>query len=356
MKKLRTLRGRIDEVDRRILLALHERARLAAEVGRAKRAAGISLYHPAREAEVLRRLLAVPGPFPAEPLRAVYREVMGASLALEGPVRVAYFGPRATFTHQAALRHFGHAAAYLPATTVADVFAEVEKGHAVFGVVPIENALEGAVSHTLDMLVESDLRIAAEIHLGIRQALLARRPGARPRRIASHPQALAQCRAYLEERFPRVPTMEVTSTARAAEIAARQAGTFAIASRLAAEVYGLKIVEEGIEDRAGNETRFLVLTRPDADASRRTGRDKTSIAFSLRDRPGALALMLRPFERRGVNLTKIESRPARVRSWKYVFFVDMEGHVEDRAVARAVAEIERASLFFRHLGSYPSAR
>lgn len=354
MKRLRDLRARIDALDRRIVAALHERAALAADVGRAKTAAGVGLYHPAREAEVLRSLAAIPGPFPAESLRAIYREVIGASLALEGPVRVAVLGPPATFTHQAALRHFGHAARYLPVATIADVFEEVEKGRETFGVVPIENALEGAVIHTLDLLVESDLRIAAEIHLPVRQALLARRPATRPRRIVSHPQALAQCRAFLEERFPRVPTVEVQSTARAAEIAARDARSWAIASRLAAEVYRLHVVEDRIEDRAGNVTRFLVLARPEAAASGRTGRDKTSIAFSLRDRPGALARMLRPFERRGVNLTKIESRPARVRAWRYVFFVDMDGHVEDRRVAAAIRDVERSSLFFRHLGSYPA--
>lgn len=364
MKKpsLTAVRARIDRCDRTIVSALAQRARLAQAAGEAKRTDGAPVYDPAREAEVLASVLAHDHrPFPRAVLSAVYREIIGASRSLESPLRVAYLGPAATFTHTAAISRLGRSAAYLPAETIGDSFSAVEKGRADLAVVPIENAIEGVVVHTLDRLVDSPLMIVGEIIQPITHCLLAGRAGAarggrpgRVRRILSHPQALAQCREWIEEKYPGVPCEAVSSTAAAAQRAAKSPGTLAIASPLAAETYDLAILAEGIESLAGNATRFLVLAPPrEGEARRRGVAYKTSVAFSLRDRPGALFTMLSPFKKNGINLTKIESRPARVEAWRYTFFLDMQGHRNDPKVRRALARLEEGAVFMRILGSYP---
>ena len=268
---------------------------------------------------------------------------------------MAYLGPRATYTHLAALAQLGGAADYAPSASIAEVFHDVENGRADLGVVPIENSTEGGVAHTLDLLVDSPLQICAEILLPVRHCLLARRGTtlARVKRVVAHPQAPPQCRQWLATHLPGVPIVEMASNARAAQRAAREAGVAAIAAEAAAETYGLAVLADSIQDEPGNLTRFVVLSVH--DAAQPSGDDKTSILFSVRDEVGILSRMLRPFAVHKIDLIKIESRPLRGRPWEYVFFLDLKGHRTERRVERALAEVEHAALRVKVLGSYPAA-
>jgi chorismate mutase/prephenate dehydratase len=346
-------RSRINELDNQILHLLNQRAEAALQIGDLKRRQDGPSYVPEREAEILSRLVAAnPGPLGVDALRAIWVEILSGCRALEGPLTVGYLGPRATFTHQAALQHFGGAAGYTAARSVADVFDDVEHGRADFGVVPVENSTEGAVNVTLDRLIDSTLLICGELYLTIAQHLLsAARDLGEVKTVVSHPQALAQCRQWLAQHLPEVPTQEVTSTAAAAELAAADVTVAAIASELAARLYAVPVLRPRIEDNAHNSTRFLVIGRRPAGPS---GRDKTSILFAMRNEPGTLYRILEPFARRGVNLTKIESRPAKLRPWEYVMFVDVEGHRQTPVVASALDEIGARTLFLKVLGSYPA--
>lgn len=352
---LQTLRGRIDHLDDEILRLLNERSAHVIEIGKLKRQndAGANLHTPAREAEIIHRLTSRnPGPFPSDAIRSVYREIMSASLSLEGPQRVVYLGPRATFTHLASRQKFGESAQYLPVTSIKDVFTEVERGRANFGVVPIENSTEGVVSHTLDMFIDSSLLIYGEVLLEVSHHLLSKTGvKAEIAKVYSHPHALAQCRNWLETHVPNVPLSEVASTARAAEMASEDASAGAIASELAAHLYGLKVVQARIEDNLNNFTRFLVLAKT---PPQRTGKDKTSVMISVKDRAGALYDLLRPFASSGINMTKIESRPSRRKAWEYIFFVDVEGHLEEERMKKALDEVKSRCLFIKILGSYPA--
>ncbi len=359
--ELAKLRKAIDLVDGGIVSMLDRRAALARRTLVHKRALAAPTYQPVREAEVLRKALSRRRLFPANSLTAVYREIIGASLALEQRFSVAVFGPRATYTHIAALHHFGRNVEVIFEPTIADVFLRVEKGEVGVGVVPIENSTEGAVVSTLDSLVESPLTIAAEILLPVRHQLMVH-PGTAERdgkpvvkRIASHPQPLAQCRNFLEASYPGIPLATAASTAAAAQEAVRKKGVAAIASELAAEIYGLRIIRRNIEDYAGNTTRFLLLRQESGPAPRPAAKVpyKTSIAFSMKDRPGALFAMLEPFKRHRINLAKIESRPSKVKTWRYVFFLDMEGHAGEARIRRALGELQEECQFCRVLGSYP---
>lgn len=347
-------RSRINELDNQILHLLNQRAEAALKIGDLKRRQDMPSYAPEREAGIIARLTAAnPGPLPADAVRAVWREILSACRALERPLTVAYLGPRATFTHQAALQHFGTAVTYSPARSIADVFEDVEHGRTDYGVVPVENTTEGAVNVTLDRLIESDAIICGELALTVAQHLLSfARDLGDVKAVISHPQALAQCRGWLGQHLPDVPTQEVTSTAAAAEMAAADVTVAAIASELAAELYGVPVLRPRIEDNPHNSTRFLVIGRRPAGP---TGRDKTSILFAMRNEPGALYRILEPFARRGLNLTKIESRPARRQPWEYVMFVDFEGHRDVPDVAAALREIAERTLFLKVLGSYPAA-
>jgi chorismate mutase/prephenate dehydratase len=345
-------RSRINDLDNRILQLLNQRAEAALQIGDLKQRQGVPFYAPEREAEILRRLTAAGGSLSPESIGAIWREILSACRALESPLTVAYFGPPATFTHQAALRHFGGSASYRPAKTIVDVFEEVERGSADFGVVPVENNTEGAVNVTLDRLIDSDALICGELRLEITQNLLSRAAGLDAiKRVLSHPQGLAQCRGWLAEHLPDVATEQALSTAAAAEMAAADATVAAIASDLAADLYRVPILRAGIEDNPSNSTRFLVVGRR---ASGPTGRDKTSILFAMRNEPGTLYRILEPLARLGINLTKIESRPAKQRPWEYVIFVDLEGHRATPQVASALREIEERTLFLKVLGSYPA--
>ena len=354
-QSLQTPRKEIDKIDDEIVRLLNERAQYVIKIGKLKKASDTqaNLHTPAREAEIMERLCKVnPGPFPNDALRAVYREIMSGSLALEGPVKVAYLGPRATFTHLACIRKFGSSAQYVPQTSIKDVFDEVERGRADFGVVPIENSTEGVVNHTLDMFIDSNLQIYGEVLQEVSHHLLSKNDSLKAvKKIYSHPHALAQCRHWLETNMPEVPLAEVHSTARAAEICTEDPSAAAIASELAAQIYALKVLKPRIEDNINNYTRFLILS---SKTPERTGKDKTSVMLSVKDKVGALYDLLRPFASHGANLTKIESRPSRRKAWEYIFFIDLEGHIEEDRVKRALAEIKSRCLFLKVLGSYPA--
>lgn len=353
-KGLKRLRRGVDAVDRRVLGLLNRRMRLVREISRVKRAERLPTYAPEREVELLRALVeANRGPLTSEALRAIYREILSAGRAAGELERVAYLGPEATFTHLAARARFGSLAAYLPVRSIADVFYEVDRRKADYGVVPVENSTEGVVNYTLDQFIESDLKICAEELIPIRHVLMANvsRMSA-IRSLCSHPQVFGQCRHWIDDHLPRVRTVEVSSTAEAALRARRSRNVAAIGTELAARMYGMKVLAEGVEDLPGNYTRFFVLGKSWA---RPTRRDKTSIMFAVKDRVGALYAMLQPFKRHGINLTSIESRPSRKRPWEYYFFVDFSGHVENRGVERALGELERICSVLKVLGSYPAA-
>lgn len=348
-------RQEIDRIDDQILRLLNERSKSVIEIGKLKkmRDAEAPLHTPAREAAIFERLSQQnTGPFPTEAIRAVYREIMSASLSLEGPQRVAYLGPRATFTHMACMQKFGSSAQYIPVNSIKEVFSEVERGRAHFGVVPIENTTEGVVNYTLDMFIDSSLLIYGEVLQEVAHHLMSKNGvTADIKRIYSHPHAIAQCRNWLETNLPHVPVSEVASTARAAELCADDPSAAAIASELAAELYGLKVITARIEDNINNFTRFLVLSQK---APERTGRDKTSLMLSIKDKVGALYDLLRPFASHGLNMTKIESRPSRRKAWEYIFFVDLEGHIDEERLKKAAEEVKGRCLFMKILGSYPA--
>ncbi|MEJ2745970.1 MAG: prephenate dehydratase, partial [bacterium] len=293
------------------------------------------------------------GPLPIESVRAIYREIMSASMALEKKLVIAYLGPEATFTHVAARRKFGSSVQYAAMAGITDIFSHVERGGVDYGVVPIENSIEGAVTHTLDMFIDSRVQICAEIYLDISHCLLANCPITKIRKVYSKAEVFGQCRTWLRSTIPSVELLEASSTARAAEMAARERYAAAIASELAAEIYGVKILERGIEDSGKNETRFLVIGNSSAGPS---GDDKTSIIVSIADRVGALYRMLLPFKKHAINLTKIESRPSKKKAWDYYFFIDFLGHIGEANVVKALKELQGQCLFMEHLGSYPRAR
>jgi chorismate mutase/prephenate dehydratase len=363
--ELERLRGEIDRVDERLLTTLNERARLAREIGTLKVG---QAYRPEREAQVLRRIKERnPGPLAGETVALLFREIMSACLALERPITVAYLGPKGTFSERATLKHFGLAAEALPTPSIDEVFRAVESGAADFGVVPVENSTEGAVGRSLDLMPQTPMQVCGEVVVRIHHHLMAKtlpargdhvmsksRPGdfGEIRRVFSHGQSLAQCHEWLNANLPKAERVAVASNAEAARRAADEAGSAAVAGEMAAEHYGLAILASNIEDEPNNTTRFLVLGdyRPKA-----SGRDKTSLVLSARNRAGAVYEMLTPFATRGVSMTKFESRPSRVGLWEYLFFVDIEGHRDDANVAEALAEVERIAGFLKVLGSYPVA-
>jgi chorismate mutase/prephenate dehydratase len=346
------LRRSIDAIDAEILKLLNQRAELAIDIGKEKSRRKAPYHVPEREREIYEQLEGInKGPFPNDALRAVFREIISATLSLEEPLTVAYLGPRATFTHMACQTQFGLSARYLPFNSIHDVFEEVERDRVIYGVIPIENSIEGVVNHTLDMFVDSNLMICGEVSLEIGHNLLAQSEDIKQvTKIYSHPHAIAQCRGWLENNMPSVPIYEVYSTAKAAEMVLEEPTAAAIASEAAAQLYGLKIVKKRIETHLHNFTRFLVIGKT---PTKRSGDDKTSILFSIKDKVGALHSMLEPFANHGINLTKIESRPSRKKVWEYVFFVDMEGHVEDAEAREAIDELAEKCIFLKVLGSYP---
>ena len=348
---LEQLRASIDGVDDRILDLLRERAELVEQVGKLKDKSGDSYYAPEREEALLRRLVAANrSRLPEFSLRAIYREILSTMRALEQSIKVAYLGPRTTFSHQAAARHFGSAVELVPERTIDEVFEAVERGRAHYGVVPIENSQEGSVNATLDRFMDSNLQIGAQIFLPVELHLLGRGPLAGVRKVYSHPQPFGQCRRWLAEHLPSAECVEVSSTARAAELAAAEEGTAAIAGAMAGEEFGLPVLVPSIQDAKSNVTRFFVIGRKSARAS---GRDKTSVMFAVKDQPGALAKALAPFEQAGISLTRIESRPSKRQAWEYYFFADLAGHADEPELAAALKELSGVCAFTRILGSYP---
>ena len=349
---IQDLRSRIDGIDDRIVELLNERARVVIEVGRLKAGSNQEFHVPGRERQIYERLQGQnPGPFPNDALRSIYREVISACLALESPMKVAFLGPKATFSHLATMQQFGLSAELVPLKSIPAVFEEVEKGKALYGVVPVENSTEGVVSHTLDMFVESNLKITAEILLEVHHDLLSRTGRIEDiKKVYSHPQPIAQCRQWLDDNLPGVPLVDVASTAVAAQIVSDDYTAAAIASELAAALYDLKVVRSRIEDQVNNFTRFLVISRKGCE---RSGNDKTSILFSVKDEPGILCRMLEPFAKRGINLSKIESRPYKKKAWEYIFFLDLSGHCADPEVADALGELRECCQFLKILGSFP---
>lgn len=348
---LKNLRKAIDNVDKKIVKLLNMRAQITSDIAKLKRKTGKSVYSPDREREVLRKIALInKGRLPSIALEAIYREIMSSSLSRGNPLRIAYLGPEASFTHIAAIKRFGSQLEYIASNSIAEVFLEVERDNADYGVVPIENSIEGAVSHTLDMFIDSDLRICNQIILDVAHNLLANCPKDKIKRIYSNPQVFGQCRLWLEKNFSGVEKIEVSSTTRAAQIAAKEKNSACIASLLAAKVYKLGVIASDIEDSPHNITRFMVIGKTDVPA---TGNDRTSIMFSIKDRVGALVDMLTPFKKYKINLTKIESRPSKKRAWDYYFYVDLKGHSDNPAVKKALLELENKCKFLKVLGSYP---
>lgn len=348
---LQRLRADIDELDNEILDRLNRRASLAHRIGEIKQGA---IYRPEREAQILKRLLGSnQGPLEKETVSRIFREIMSACLALEQPLRIAYLGPAGTFSESAAHKHFGGAPKFSPLATIDDVFRAVESGNADYGVVPVENSTEGTVGRTLDLLLATPLSICGEVELRIHQNLMSKtRSVELIRRLYSHAQSLAQCHEWLNRNLPRVPRVPVASNADAARMASVEVEAAAIAGEAAARLYGLEILAHSIEDDPNNTTRFLVLGQHDAGPS---GEDKTSFVCSAQNRPGAVHSLLEPLSQEGVSMTKFESRPSRAGLWEYVFYVDVEGHQSEPAVARALAELRNKAGFLKILGSYPCA-
>lgn len=353
-KQMRGFRERIDKVDERILKLLHERGEIAGKIGKIKEAEGIEIYVPSREKQIFDRIQKInKGPYTDTALFAIYREIISATRSLEQPTKVAFLGPTATFTQEAAVKHFGNSTEYAPARDISDVFQSVEKGHADYGVVPVENSTEGVVNYTLDRFVESELKICSEIVIKVSQNLLSAESSLEDvKKVYSHPQAIAQCRKWLSLYLPHAKITEFDSTAHAAEKASKDNGAAAIASSLAADLYGLNLLVPDVQDQSINLTRFLVIGHEQA---KKTGQDKTSVAFVGKHKAGVLYDLLRPFSDNKINLTKIESRPQKQKAWEYMFFVDMDGHVSDRKLQKAFKELDQHCEKFKVLGSYPKS-
>ncbi len=354
--KLPELRAQIDKIDRQILELLNERVRLAAEIGHVKRADGGEIYVAQREEQVFQHLAELNGgPLDDRAIRAIYREIMSAAIALEKTIAIAYLGPPATFTHQAALRKFGASVEYLPLGTITDIFSAVEKGDADYGTIPIENSTEGAVFHSLDMLAETDLKIVAQVYMEISQHLISRSPLAEITKVYSKDNALGQCRHWLHRHLPHAACLDADSTTRAVEIARDTPGVAAIASSLAAELVGVPIVASNIQDKADNTTRFLIIGRKSSGPLGERARQEQLRLLAQRS-AGCAPPALDPFSQRGLNLTKIESRPSKKKAWDYYFFVDVIGHHDEPQLRAAIGELEKRCPFVKWLGSYPNSR
>jgi chorismate mutase/prephenate dehydratase len=357
-KELAALRDQIDDIDRQIQLLINKRAECAQRVAEVKQQAAngkeVQYYRPEREAQVLRAVMERnTGPLPAEDMARLFREIMSCCLALEKPMKVAFLGPEGTYTHAAALKHFGHFVQAQPLAAIDEVFREVESGQAKYGVVPVENSTEGMVNHTLDSFINSRLFIAGEVKLRIHHHLLsavAQTDLKSVKRVYSHQQSLAQCRKWLDANCPQIERVAVSSNAEAARLASLEPGTVAIAGDMAAERYQLLKCAENIEDQPDNTTRFLIIGTQVVPAS---GKDKTSIMVSAKNKPGALYHLLEPFHRENISLTRLETRPSPSGTWAYVFFIDFEGHIDDEKVQHVIRQVSPEVVEIKHLGSYP---
>jgi chorismate mutase / prephenate dehydratase len=354
LSPLDDLRQQIDKIDDQLFKLISRRGLLAQKVGDEKTRQGKAKHFhvPHRERAILDRLKDQnKGPFPDTSIESIFRELFSATLALEKPLKIAFLGPETTFSHQAAVRHFGHSCTFNPCGNIETVFSEVELGNSDYGVVPVENSIEGVINLTLDCFVDSPLYISNETRLPIGLFLLSNASEKKKiQKIYSHPQPLAQCRNWLNRNLPGVEQIPASSTAQAAELAKQSKNTAAIAGELAAEVYGLKVMNKNIQDRAENHTRFLIISK---DRAKKAKKNKTSVMFSITDEAGSLLKTLQLFARNKINLSKIQSRPLRNRPWEYLFYVDFMGHLEDKSVERVLKTLGKQALFLRVLGSYP---
>ncbi|MBF0522392.1 MAG: prephenate dehydratase [Candidatus Omnitrophica bacterium] len=349
---LEELRKKINAIDDKLVPLLDERAKVSLEIGKKKLQNNESIYAPHREREVLDRVKALSkGPMKPEGLEAIYREIMSSSLSLEKPLQISYLGTQGSFSHMAANKKFGSQVTYVSCTSITEVFQKVEHNECDYGVVPIENSVEGAVTHTFDVLVDSELKICAQMTLKVEHHLLSKENLKDIKTVYSNPSVFGQCRNWLANNLPEAGQIWVASTTEAAQKAAKQRYAAAIASSLAAKVYEVPIIHSNIQDAENNMTRFYVISKQDVPP---TGKDKTSIIFSIKDKVGALHDMLVPFSKLGINLTKIESRPSRKKAWDYYFFVDMVGHRDDKKIQQALEELEGMCKYLKVAGSYPA--
>lgn len=353
-RAISTVRENIDSIDDKILDLLKERISCAREIGLLKDNEKRAKWDPLRERQIYDRLIAQNNDdFPQDALKSIFHEIITTCRLSQKKAIVAYLGPEATFTHLAGVKYFGHSANYKPLETIDDVFAEVEKGRTRYGIVPVENSIEGAVFSTLDCFMKYKVQICGEVQLEISHNLVCRSGNIEDiQTVASHAQPLAQCREWLRKHLPAVPTLPVFSTGAAAQMAANNPNIGAIASSLAIKTYELQVVVKGIEDYRGNTTRFLVIGKRSPS---RSGADRTSLLIGLMDRPGALNEILSTLSRENINLAKIESRPIKGKQWKYLFFLDMLGHVEDEKIQRACDKLKSQCSYFEWLGSYPQS-
>ncbi|MEO0415542.1 MAG: prephenate dehydratase [Verrucomicrobiota bacterium] len=349
---LEPLRQKIDEIDTDLIRLLNERADIVHEVGVVKKANGLEIYAPDREEKLLRRLVekGKDGRLPEKSIRAIYREIMSAALALEEDLKIAYLGPAGTWTHQAAIEKFGQSVKYLPQASFADVFDQVTRNLVDYGVVPIENSTEGAVTHTLDLFADSPLKIYGQVMLPIDNNLMANCPREEVKNIYTHPQVIAQCRAWLQKNFNEAHVVETSSTAAAAEIVKQEPNSAVLGGSLLADLFGFEILERSIQDLSTNTTKFLVISHKTCPP---TGNDRTSVMFSVSDKPGSLLRALAPFDKCEINMSKIESRPSKRRAWEYFFFVDAAGHCTDPELDAVLKQLEAQCSFVKVLGSYP---
>ncbi|MCM8772835.1 MAG: prephenate dehydratase [Candidatus Omnitrophica bacterium] len=354
-KKIEEIRKKIDKIDENLVKLLNERGELVKEIFEIKKEEKKPFFDPSREKRIIERLIRKNvGILKPEDIKVIMETIFKVYRGMFKEITVAYLGPEGTFTHQAALEKFGEKAKYIPVKTIDEVFREVEKQRADYGVVPIENSIEGVVTHTLDVFLESELKITSEILLEIHHYLLSKEKSIKNiKKLYSHPQAIAQCRNWISENLKDVEIFETESTGSAVKKALKEKNSAAIASEIASSIYNLNILAERIEDFRENYTRFLVIGK---NFSERTGNDKTSILFSIKDKVGALHDILVPFKREKINLTRIESRPSKKKAWEYVFFVDFIGHKDDENVKRALKEVEKSTVFLKVLGSYPKER
>ncbi len=352
---LAPLRDQIDAVDRELLALLNRRAQLALDVGEVKKKYGAPVFRPERELQVIRKVQgANPGPLLGESVASIWREVMSACRGLEKPLEVAFLGPAGTFSEQALYAHFGHEVSGVPCPSIDEVFRAVEAGTVEYGVVPVENSTEGAVSRTLDLFLQTSLRISGEIALKVHHNLMASTPDMKGVTVVrAHAQALAQCQHWLSANYPHLERQAVSSNAEAARMASEDPTVAAIAGESAANRYHLHIVRPHIQDDPHNRTRFAVIGRYETEPS---GSDQTSMILSVPNKAGAVYQLLAPLAENGVSMCRFESRPARSGAWEYYFYVDVEGHQHDPAVARAIDTLRANAAYLKVLGSYPSSK
>lgn len=346
------LRNSIDKIDEKILELINERLLLAKKIGEIKKGNNEQVFDSGRENSIIKRLSALNnGLLSQKSLKYIVNEIFAASREIQKKSIVVYLGPKATFTHIAAIKHFGRCVSFFAQDCLHDVFYEVEKGNYDYGVVPIENSIEGAVNHTLDLFFESNLRICAEIYTSISHDLLSKNGDLKDiKTVYSHPQAFAQCRTWLKRYMPNVALVECASTAHAAKKTSQEPQSAAVASKEAAHLYNLKVIASGIEDSSKNATRFLVISK---NIVHKTGHDKTSLMFAIAHAPGALHKALEPISKSRINMVKLESRPTKHENWNYFFFADIEGHMEDSNIQKVIAEMKNLCMYLKCLGSYP---